>query len=625
MLIIPEYTADGEAQMVDIHIRKRIFIIGIILILLTLVLAVKLFCKQANFQGYNNKILHQSVRKIRIPARRGRIYSADYKVIADNRMIFDLLLYIHEIRRPGKEKTIEAVINEIIYMALLLGRENKFTRADIERHLNWYPGLPLKVFSDLNEKERAIINDHLADHRGWALEIDSVRVYPQKDWAAHLVGYTRKGDPADAADRKEFSYYISDYEGKAGLEKVFDRINSKEYPALRGLRGKPGYSLVQVDNLGYVHHSLVQEISPLHGNHVVLNLEYNAQKKAQELLKYETGALVLVDADNGDVLAMASSPGYDLSRFSPRVEQDYYNKLVKDKTAPLLAKAFAGTYTPGSIIKVLIGLAILENGTAPESTVFCDGSTHIGDAKINCASYRFGGHRDMDIYGALEKSCNDYFIEEGLKIGREKICDFMKAAGFGTAPALELPCASGLLPTVQNKYRIQKTSRWTDFDTALISIGQGLITISPLQAALYTAAIANNGKVFRPHLVNSILDHQGNILYQRKSSVASVIPASEAGFKAVREGMFRVVNSPTGSGRNGKLENYTIYGKTGTAEIGSKNNRRQNTWFIAFVKHNNRTYAAALVIQDGQSGGMTCAPVMAEFLEYYLDSKTDAQ
>ena len=118
--------------MVDIHIRKRIFFIGIILILLTLVLAVKLFCKQANFQGYNNKILHQSVRKIRIPARRGRIYSADYKVIADNRMIFDLLLYIHEIRRPGKEKTIEAVINEIIYMALLLGRENKFTRADIE-------------------------------------------------------------------------------------------------------------------------------------------------------------------------------------------------------------------------------------------------------------------------------------------------------------------------------------------------------------------------------------------------------------------------------------------------------------------------------------------------------------
>ena len=194
--------------MVDIHMKKRILFVGTILILLTLALAVKLFCKQADFQGYNSKILHQSVRKIRIPARRGRIYSADYKIIADNKMIFDLLLYIHEIRLPGRKRTIDAVLDAVTEMALLLGRENKFTRADIEKHLNWYPGLPLKVFSDLNEKERALINDYFADRRGWALEVDYVRVYPFKDWASHIIGYTRKGDPANAVDRKEFSYYM---------------------------------------------------------------------------------------------------------------------------------------------------------------------------------------------------------------------------------------------------------------------------------------------------------------------------------------------------------------------------------------------------------------------------------
>ena len=603
------------------HIQRRIVITGVILCCLTVLLGVKLFIKQANFNSYNRKILHQSVRKIRIPARRGRIYSADQKVVADNRMIFNLLLYIHEIRRPSRAKTISAVEHSIIEMSNLLRRENKLTSKDIQRHLIQSPGLPLKIFSDLNEKERAIVNDYIADRQGWALEVDAVRTYPLKDWAPHLIGYTRKGDPAAAGDRKEFSYYISDYEGKAGLEKAFDNINMAEYPTLRGLRGKPGYSLVQVDNMGYVRHSLVQEISPLHGNHLLLNLDYNAQKKAQDILKYYNGAFVLVDADNGDVIAMASSPGYDLNKFSPKLEESYYKKLLANPEKPLIPKAVSGTYTPGSIIKVLNGLAILENGKDAKEEVFCDGSTHIGNAKINCTSHRYGGHLYVDIFKALEKSCNDYFIEEGLKLGREKICEFMRAAGFGKAPALEIDCAAGILPTINNKQRFYKTSRWTEFDTGLISIGQGMITISPLQAALYCAAIANGGSVYRPHLVRAVLDQQGNPLFTRRVVVDSRINAGRENFETVRQGMFQVVNSPTGSGRNAKLDDYTIYGKTGTAEIGSKKNRRQNTWFIAFVRHKDKTYAASLIIEEGQSGGSTCAPLMAEFFSDFLGAK----
>ena len=342
---------------------------------------------------------------------------------------------------------------------------------------------------------------------------------------------------------------------------------------------------------------------------------------AQNILKYYNGAFVLVDADNGDVLAMASSPGYDLNRFSPKLEESYYKKLLKNPDKPLIPKAMAGTYTPGSIIKVLIGLAILESGRTADDEVFCDGSTPIGNAKINCTSHRYGGHLYMNIFNALEKSCNDYFIEEGLKLGREKICKFMQDAGFGKAPLLEIDCASGILPTINNKRRLYKTSRWTEFDTGLISIGQGMITISPLQAALYCAAIANGGKVYRPHLVKAVLDQQGNALFTRKVNVDSQITASEENFEAVRQGMFQVVNSSTGSGRRAKLENHILYGKTGTAEIGSKKNRRQNTWFIAFVRHKDKTYAASLIIEEGQSGGSTCAPLMAEFFSGFLQNK----
>lgn len=604
--------------MIDERIKRRIFIIGVIFVLLTALPAITLFRKQADFQGYNKKILHQSVRKIRIPARRGRIYTSDYKVIADNQITFDLLLYIHEIRAAGRDATVIKVENAIEEMAQLLGRENTFSRKDILRHLNWYPGLPLKVFSDLNEKERGIVNDLLSDLQGWAMEIDAKRIYPYKNFASHLIGYTRKSDPASASDRREFSYYISDYEGKAGLEKVFDTINMKDFPTLRGLRGKPGYSLVQVNNLGYVHHSLVEEIAPLHGNHLILNLDFEAQKKAQSILQEDKGALVLVDADNGDILAMASNPNYDLSRFSPKLEEKYYQKLLKDSRRPLVPKAISGTYSPGSVLKVLTALAALENGMTPQTIINCDGYTEIGNTKIHCTSYWYGGHRDTDLFTALEKSCNDYFIEAGIKLGRTKLCSFMQDAGFGKAPQLELPCAAGILPTVENKKKIYRSSRWTPFDTALISIGQGMITVSPLQIALYCAAIANGGRVYRPHLVNSVVDQQGNTLFKRQINVDFEIKAAPEHFDAVRQGMFQVVNSPTGSGRKGRVNGFEIYGKTGTAEVGSAKNRRKNTWFMAFVRHAGKTYAAAMVIEDGESGGATCAPLMAEFLEDYL-------
>lgn len=608
--------------MTDERIRRRIFLLGVLPVLLMIFLAVKLFNKQVSFSDYNRKIMHQSVRKIRIPARRGRIYSSDLKIVADNRMVFDVLLYIQEIRRSSLAETIDAVIDNISEISLLLGRTSNISRRDVQRHLNWYPGLPLKVFSDLDERERIIINDHLADRPGWALEVDAVRIYPCSDWGVHFLGYTRKGNPAAASDRKDFSYYIADYEGRGGLEKAFDTLQMPDMESLRGLRGRPGYSLVQVDNLGYVHHSMVEEIPPLHGNHLQLNIDFNAQKKAHEMIQDLNGALVLVDADNGDIIVMASSPGYDLAKFSPYIENEYYKSLLADETRPLVPKAYSGTFTPGSIIKPLIALAALENGTSSDELIKCDGYTQVGDAKINCTAYWYGGHGELDMVTAIEKSCNDYFIENGRKLGRKVIFDYMKSAGFGSAPKMEISGAAGVLPTEENKYKRFKT-RWNEFDTSLISIGQGIITISPLQAALYTAALANGGKVYRPHLVKAVLDQQGNVLYERRVNTDSIIKGSAENFEIVRQGMFNVVNSPSGSGRKAKLDGYTLYGKTGTAELTSGRNRRQNTWFIAYTRHKGRTYAAALIVQDGQSGGSTCAPLMAEFFKYFLENKKD--
>ncbi len=583
--------------------------------LLTAIIAGKLYYLQIYKQNeYRDKIITQSIRKIRIPAQRGKIFTSDMYILADTNPEINLMLYPNELRIGSRDKTvtrISALINE---MAFWLNRENKLTDKDIRRHLIQTPGLPITVFTNLTPKEMVVANEKALNSEIWALEVDSYRSYPHKSLAAHIIGYIGKQDVSKADDKKEYSYYISDFVGREGLEKSFDGTVNNE---IKGLRGQPGYSIVQVDNLGYVRKNIIHEVAPVNGNHIVLTLDMKAQIIAEKLLEKQNGALVLIDADNGDILASVSRPSFNLDYFFPKVNGEYYRTLLNSPQAPLLNKVTNGLFAPGSILKPLVALAILESGVNPDSTVTCDGTTHIGNTKINCASYRIGGHGKMNLYTALEKSCNDYFIEHGLNLGREKLYEMFKSANLGQNCNLEIPTSKGILPTEEYKLRVDKT-RWTEFDTALISIGQGKITISPLQAALYAAAFANGGTVYQPHLVNKVVDRNGNILMERDVKVLSRLAASPQNIENVKLGMFQVVNSASGSGRQAKVENLQIYGKTGTAEIGSRQNRRQNTWFISFVTYNNRTYAMALIIEDGISGGSSCAPLVAKFYQQYL-------
>lgn len=604
-------------KLVDSLQKIRILIIIGAVLILTTVIGVRLYTLQISRQNeYHEKIIKQSIRKIRIPALRGKIYASDLQILADTKPEVNLLLYVNEIQLSTRAKTINHISMQLNEMAFLLNRENHITEKDIKRHLIQTPGLPMTAFTNLTPSELVIANEKLISSDGWALEVDSYRSYPHKNLAAHLIGYIGKQDVSKAVDKKEFSYYISDFVGREGLEKSFDTLSD-----IRGLRGQPGYSIVQVDNLGYVRKNIIHEVAPINGNHIVLTLDMKAQNIAEKLLENQNGAMVLLNADNGDILASVSRPSYNLDYFFPKVNGEYYRLLRNNKQAPLLNKVTNGTFSPGSILKPLVALAILESGVSPEAVIKCDGTTHIGNAKINCASHRYGGHGKVNLYQALEKSCNDYFIEHGIELGREKLYNIFKSANLGQSCNLEVPVAKGILPTEEYKKRVFG-GKWTEFDTALISIGQGIINISPLQAALYAAAFANGGTVYQPHLVSKIVDHNGNILKEREVKVLSKLAASPQNIEAVKLGMFDVVNSPQGSGRRAKVENLEVFGKTGTAEIGSKENRRQNTWFIAFLTHENKTYAMAIIIEDGSSGGSSCAPLVAEFFKKYLfDSK----
>ncbi len=606
----------------------RVLLIGAFFLAGFLLLAGKLYLEQIQSgDEHREKISRQSIRRIRIPARRGRIFSSDLRLLAGNQAENNLVFYPEEMRLGRRSKSVRYMLAAADTIAAAIGRKNPLTEESVIRHLNTRPGLPITVFEQLTPQETARALESSRHFRGVDIEPGEIRIYPCGRLAAHLIGSTRLESRENAADRRDFFYYVPDLVGRDGVERAFDRLpgssagdpdvvpGSPESPL--GLRGLPGYSLVQVDHLGYIRQSLIDKIEPLHGNNVILTIDSRAQEIAESLLVGKRGAFVLLDAANGDILAAASNPAYDLSEFTPVLRREYYQSLLSNPDRPLINRAFQGVYTPGSILKPLVALALLNAGINPESTLFCDGGIPVGNATIRCASWRSGGHGEVNLVSALEKSCNPYMIAQGLKTGLGRIAEVLASAGIGRKTGVELSEGSGTFPSDANKRRLYRTG-WNAYDTALLSIGQGMVTITPLQAAVFAAALANGGEVWQPHLVRQVVDPYGNVLRERKPTLRSRLATTPEHLETVRKGMFEVVNSPHGSGREAALPGLQLYGKTGSAEVGPRSNRRLTTWFICFVSHQGKTYAAAIMIEEGRSGGKSCAPLAAEFFARYF-------
>ncbi|MDD5727228.1 MAG: penicillin-binding protein 2 [Victivallales bacterium] len=598
--------------------RNRIIIVGGMLLFAYVFLLAKLWMEQIHRgDSYREKISRQSIRRIRIPAPRGKILSSDLQVLAENLPSYDVYLYFEEMRQPGRRsETIRYIENAILQIDAVINSPSHISRLDIERHMNTRPGLPFKVADDIDSRQMAKLFELSAKVQGLGIIPRGKRIYPAGDIGAHVIGYTRPEDPSKASDRNEYFYYQSDLKGVCGIEKHFDTLPFSGQ-MIRGLKGYPGFSLVQVDHRGFVYKTLIDEIKPLNGNNIVLTLNWRAQKIAAELMRGQCGTLVLLDADTGAVLAMVSRPAFDLQAFSPRISSKAYRELVNSPDKPLFCRAALGEYMPGSIVKPLVALALLKKGVKADETVDCDGETQIGNARIRCSSWRKGGHGEVDMRHAIEKSCNDYFIEKGKNLQMEDLRHIFASAGFGSRTGVDLPERCGRLPAREDKKRTTGFA-WNQYDTALLCIGQGYITVTPLQIAVYAAALANGGTLYQPRLLKEIRNSAGTVLYRSSPLVKAKLDAGPEELKIIRAGMRRVVAASGGSGRLAANPVIALSGKTGTAELTVNGRRRQNTWFIAYGSYKNKNYAVAILIENGVSGGLTCAPLAKNFFMKFL-------
>ncbi len=626
----------------------RILVIGIFYLLFAGIIICQLWDTQIKGGAeYIKKLSKQSIRTIRVPSIRGRIFTSDGHLLADNIPSYDIYLHIAEVRKNGRTKTINYALSNLRKFFFKFDRPLETSFDKILTHMIRRPAIPMKVLGDLSEKELGIAYEIISNFPGLEIVTNYERDYPEGSIASHIIGYVRPETPPTKKDIvkkidftlsrlekvddilltedeqiniKKFFYFLPDLKGKNGIEAAFnDKIGMID--GIRGLSGEPGLKIVKVDNRGYSH-EVLETYPEKNGNNIYLTLDWKAQEIAEKLLKDKEGAFVLVNADNGDILSMVSAPSFNLKDFYPRLSQEKWYDIRNNPKTPMVNRATAGQ-PPGSIIKPLTSFALLKKGVNQNEHIYCNAEAQIGNTSIKCWSYKkYGGIGEVNLTRALEQSCNKYFIENSLK--HLKLVDFQnifRMVGFGEKTGLPIGESRGLVPSRADKQRIFNGAHWNKFDMGLTSIGQGLTLITPIQAAMYVASIANGGELLEPRLLKEVRDYKGNILYKTKKKIKRELDISKSELDIVKEGMWNVVHAPTGSGKNAKNKFIELSGKTGTAQIGAKGKRTKNTWFICFGKNKGINYAACVYIYDRTdklSGGRACAPIAKEFFEKYL-------
>lgn len=564
--------------------------------------------------------------KLEVAAPRGQILDRNGVCLAQNRVVYYLGLSFPRLEPPTPEKII-AFGQDIISSAnKLLGTKYEVAPERLVQHYKdrrWLPmifalegSLPVEISQEQIEKIMPMFG------KGLVLHPTYVRTYPKLATACHVIGYTgiRQRMPTGAI--ADFEPFIEEPMGRAGLESFFED----------DLRGKPGSISILFDPQGTKLHEEVLR-RPVQGHNVVTTLDYNMQRFAEDALHEHAkngGAMVIVDVRNGDILAMASGPGYNLNEFVPRVPDTRFNELMKDPKTPMLGRAFQAAYYPASTFKVITSLSGLESGAIDENTIFdCGSSFQIGDRVFH--NWNKDGEGSMNVVGAIKRSCNTWFYQAAQRIGAGTIMAMADRMGFGQPVGLPLIGETkGFLPN-DAYYQQKEGHKILPGMLASMAIGQ-VVTATPLQVAQCMASLADGVNMPKLRLVKQVQDYNDNVIKAWPPEVRKPLNLSPAARNTVVKGMIAVVQGEGGTGHNAKFsDDVMVAGKTGTAQwqiFPDEGRNRWLAWFTGFLPANNPVYAFAVVYEGAPgehvSGGSIAAPIVSEvFDKIYKNAKAE--
>ena len=575
----------------------RIPVLGLLVFVAGVVLAGRLWVLQVERSAqYEGQASRQSIRRALVAAPRGRLLDRTGTVLAEDRPNVCLAVYMEELRKPGRRtNTVAAVDAQIGRVCEFMGIERRTSWDEIWRHSVARQPMPLVIAEHLDEAQVARFAENMEGFAGVDLLVDLERHYPFGEMAAHTLGYVQRHSITNTPDAEVYHYAMKGARGAAGLE---SRHND-------ALEGTPGVRLMRVDAAGYRHEDR-EVLPPKPGADVAVTLDARLQRTLEKSLSAYRGAGVVMDVRNGDVLAIASLPAYDANDMIPAPSRAFWHSLTNDPGRPLYNRAIQGRYPPGSTFKVIVALGMLgAEKITGEEEYFCDSRFSLPPRVVRCAFN--AAHGAVGLRDAIRVSCNGYFCWLGQKHGYAPVFGMAQAFGFGAKTGLDLPGESaGLLPDDAWKRRVMREA-WYPGDTCLVCIGQGTLLVTPLQMASATATIANGGRVVRPRL------------FAGGDGRGETVREFQLGFddlQKVRDGMHDVMQFGTGRGARGTVQSA---GKTGTAEYAERGLTKKHAWMIAYAPSDNPEIAMAVVIEEGDTGGRTAAPVVRDVLNAWFD------
>ena len=573
----------------------RYLLVQFLLVLCLIVIVGQLAFLQI-FRGpyYRQKVNRQSLRKVWIPALRGRIYDRNMFLLAENRPSFDVDVNADELSSRDRS-------NVIKHLSVLLRKpeSNLWFYMNPGRRLSYEPA---RIAQDISFNIATRVSERLNELPAVNISVNPVRKYPGNAIASHIVGYVGKVSEKNPL-LISGEYSMNDLVGKNGIEKEFETE----------LHGQNGQKIVEVDRKSLFVETLDKQ-PPIPGNDIILTLDRTLQETLEYSFSNRVGAAAAIDPRTGEILALVSSPSYDPNFFVGRVPAREYRTLISNPDRPLFNRAIQGQYPLGSVFKVITAIAGLETGAITSNTVYHDtGEFQIGNSRP-WRNFRNSRNGNINLLTALRVSCNTFFCYHSLKIGIDNLSHYAKIFGFGQKTGIELPSeARGLVPNKEWKRKNRKES-WYPGDTVNLSIGHGALLVTPLQVARMAAAIGNKGLLLHPRLVRGYAIGRARTDTRSKES-PELIDVSQESLALVRQGMWEVVNTPNGSGRRARVPGLVMGGKTGSAMLSTKT----YAWFIAFAPFDNPRLAIAIVVENARTGGQDAAPIARDAFAAYFD------
>ncbi len=589
---------------------------------------------------------------VRIPSVRGEIKDRNGLTLVQNRASYEVDFYLPEMVKGYRERFGSPPLTE--YRATINGMPKDMKEPDIikivndgiiprlndldlardynsnrlQRHYRNDTEVPFSYIKDIDFPTMAKFSEHDVGLPGVDIAIKPVRSYIYGALAAHLLGYVGMPDDVDKEEARKFTFYQADVEGKSNIEKSMD-----EY-----LRGKPGMRYLRKSAKGTIE-GILREDPPQQGANVFLTLDARIQSITEEALRaVGRGGAVVVDPNNGNILAMASVPSFDPNKFIPSIKAKDWKALQKDEADPLVNRAISAL-PPGSTFKLITSLAGLRRNLA-NARYNCGGGVSYGDHFFQCwAAEKHYTHGTLGLVDAIKVSCDSFFYQYGNAASIQSIDTVGKMLGIGEESGLRLTGEqTGNLPGPEWMQIHHPQERWSQAQTANVSIGQGYTLVSPLQLAMAYATIANGGICYYPRLVDKVLkqdgspvlDEHGNVAVPQTPQVRSDLrkELSPDKIELVRKGLWKVVNEEGGTGGRARLKDVQVAGKTGTAQATDRGHKDTVAWFACFAPFENPKYVVAVMVQGGEHGGSVAGPVATRILERALaldEGKFDMQ